>query len=165
MTLDLGTPAILFPALSLLMLAYGNRFLAVASLIRHLHDEYVKDPSPRILKQIKNLRRRIRIIRDMQTLSISSVFSSVLSIAFVYNGFNNIAQVLFGLAMVLMLISLSLSILETYISTAALDVELEDVTEDVKDHYSGFRKKLRSKHQIKITIDETTGITPEQGML
>jgi hypothetical protein len=163
MNLELGTPAVLFPALSLLMLSYGNRFLAVASLIRHLHDDYVKDPSPRILKQIKNLRRRIRIIRDMQTLSISSVFSSVLSIAFVYNGINNVAQVLFGLAMVLMLISLSLSILETYISTAALDVELEDVTEDVKDHYSGYKKRIRAQRKKGIDdanpLDGTVGKT------
>jgi hypothetical protein len=163
MTLELGTPAVLFPALSLLMLSYGNRFLAVASLIRHLHHDYEDNPNPKILKQIKNLRRRIKIIRDMQTLSISSVFCSVLSIAFVYNNLNEVAQLLFGLAMLLMLISLGLSILETYISTAALDVELEDVTEDIKDHYAGYKKRIRAQRKKGIddasTLDGTVGKT------
>lgn len=163
MTLELGTPAVLFPALSLLMLSYGNRFLAVASLIRNLHREYEDNPNPKILKQIKNLRRRIKIIRDMQTLSISSVFSSVLSIAFVYNNLNEVAQVLFGLAMLLMLISLGLSILETYISTSALDVEIEDVTDDIKDHYAGYKKRIRAHRKKGIDdvnpLDGTVGKT------
>jgi len=162
MTLELGTPAILFPALSLLMLAYGNRFLAVASLIRHLHEKYEADPKPTIVKQIRNLRRRIKIIRDMQTLSISSVFCSVLSIALIYSGQNEVAQVLFGFAMLLMLVSLGFSILETYISTAALDVELADVTEDVKKHYSGLKHKIRQKRNSE-SSDLPEALDPEKG--
>ena len=44
MELSINTPALLFPAITLLMLAYTNRFLALASLVRSLHDEYNQAP-------------------------------------------------------------------------------------------------------------------------
>jgi hypothetical protein len=38
--LSLTTPALLFSAISLLLLAYTNRFLAYASVVRNLHARY-----------------------------------------------------------------------------------------------------------------------------
>jgi hypothetical protein len=73
MELSITTPALLFPAISLLMLAYTNRFLAIANLIRNLHDKYKKDPNEKhIVAQIRNLRVRIRLIRNMQAFGVIS---------------------------------------------------------------------------------------------
>ncbi len=72
--LTLTTPALLFPAISLLLLAYTNRFLVLAQLVRDLHSKYIKNPDQLLLGQIDNLRRRISIIRDMQFMGVSSFF-------------------------------------------------------------------------------------------
>jgi len=156
MTLGIESPAVLFPALSLLLLAFTNRFLAIATLIRHLHDEYQESPTTNLIKQLLNLHRRIRLIRDMQTLGIAAIFLSVLSIALIYWGVNSWASITFGVALLLMLSSLSLSVYEIYISIEALSTELEDVLEDRKGFFKGFRGKIRVKNakELKNLKDE-----------
>ena len=72
MELTLTTPALLFSAISLIMLAYTNRFLAYASLVRSLHDKYIQSKEPVILWQIKNLKSRLYLTRSMQ---ITGIFS------------------------------------------------------------------------------------------
>jgi hypothetical protein len=143
MTLGVESPAVLFPALSLLLLAYTNRFLAITKLIRRLHDEYEVKPSSNLIRQILNLRRRIRLIRDMQTLGIVSIFMSVLSIAFIYFGLDGWASIIFGLSLLLMLTSLILSIYEIHISIEAITTELEDIIEDRRGFFNRFGKKTR----------------------
>src|SRR5258708_28104846 len=73
MDINITTPAVLFPAVSLLLLAYTNRFLALASVIRKLHADYKASPSPHFLSQIQNLRRRIRLVRNMQFFGVLSL--------------------------------------------------------------------------------------------
>jgi Protein of unknown function (DUF2721). len=51
MEINLTTPALLFPAISLLLLAYTSRFLALAALMRELHVRYKTQPDPRIKGQ------------------------------------------------------------------------------------------------------------------
>ena len=78
--IDINTPALLFPAITLLMLAYTNRFLSLASLVRKLHEEYSRgEREKNLLKQIKNLRSRINLIRYMQALGVLSFLCCVLS--------------------------------------------------------------------------------------
>jgi hypothetical protein len=143
MTLGIESPSVLFPALSLMLLAFTNRFLAIAALIRKLHDEYDEKPSANIIRQILSLHRRIRLMRDMQTCGIVAIFLSVLSIALIYLGLNEWSTITFGLSLLLMLIALSFSIYEIYISIEALSTELEDVLEDRKGFFQGFRGKVR----------------------
>lgn len=73
MELTLTTPALLFSAISLLLLAYTNRFLAIAALVRGLRDKYLENPSGLLIGQIKNLRSRLSLIRNMQILGLSSL--------------------------------------------------------------------------------------------
>ncbi len=129
MELTLTTPALLFPALSLLMLAYTNRFLTLANLIRELHRRYQTEPHSYIFGQIANLRRRIRIIRDMQAFGIASLFACVLSMELLFLNRNMAGQVVFGLSLVLMLVSLALSFWEITISVDALNLQLSDMEE------------------------------------
>lgn len=129
MELTLSTPALLFPAISLLMLAYGNRFLAIANLIRNLHRAYNEKRDPIILGQINNLRLRLRMIRDMQTCGALSIFHCVLCMALIYTGHMQLANWVFIMSLALMLVSLGIMVAEIYLSTNALQLELSDIEE------------------------------------
>jgi len=128
MEISINTPALLFPAISLLMLAYTNRFLALASLIRNLHDKYKEHTNKQgVLLQIKNLRLRLRLIRLMQFFGILSLILCVTSMFFVFEQLSVWANLLFALSLVAMLLSLFLSLSEIQISTKALEIELSDM--------------------------------------
>ena len=127
MELTLTTPALLFPALSLLMLAYTNRFLTLASLIRELHRRYQTEHEPDVAGQLNNLRRRVFIIRDMQAFGIASLFGCVLSMFLLFAGQLLLGEIVFGMALLLMLISLGLSFWEILISVEALRLQLHDM--------------------------------------
>jgi hypothetical protein len=131
MELTLTTPAILFPAISLLMLAYTNRFLALANLIRNLHAKFIQNGENEkvVIAQLKNLRLRIKLIKYMQGLGVLSIFLCVLCMIFLYVNYPLVAQLIFGLSLLIFLASLSLSLIEINISTNALEFELSDMEE------------------------------------
>lgn len=125
--LSLATPALLFSAISLIMLAYTNRFLAYASLVRTLHARYLENKDRVLLWQINNLRKRLTLTRGMQILGISSLLLCVATMFFIYVGYVTIAEIIFAVALVLLLGSLGLLIWEIQISTKALDLQLGDM--------------------------------------
>jgi hypothetical protein len=129
MEMSINTPALLFPAITLLMLAYTNRFLGLASLIRKLHERYRQAPEDRevIKEQIKNLKRRLSLIKQMQAGGITSFFFCVLTMLFFYLDHQVWAFTTFGLSLVLLLVSLIISLNEIFISTRALEIELRDM--------------------------------------
>lgn len=127
MELTLTTPALLFSSISLIMLAYTNRFLAYANVIRNLHTVYKNDPNKIIKAQIVNLRKRLYLTRSMQIFGITSLLLCVLSMFFIYIKQEFIAVWIFGLALILLIISLSLLIWEIQISVKALELHLEDI--------------------------------------
>lgn len=131
MDISINTPALLFPAITLLMLAYTNRFLGLASLIRNLHGRFKQNPDDReiIREQIRNLRRRLSLIKQMQASGIMSFFLCVLCMLFFYLEHAMWAFTTFGLSLGLLLISLALSLHEIFISTKALELELKDMEE------------------------------------
>jgi Protein of unknown function (DUF2721) len=127
--ISINTPALLFPAITLLMLAYTNRFLGLASLIRNLNTKYKQAPAehPVIKEQIKNLRRRLILTKQMQAAGIVSFFFCVLCMLFFYLQFEVWASAIFGLSLITLLLSLALSLNEIFISTRALEIELRDM--------------------------------------
>jgi len=127
MELGLTTPALLFPAISLLLLAYTNRFLTLANLIRELHKSYKNNPDEIILAQISNLRYRVHLIRDMQVWGIASFFLSSLSMFFLYTGQELVGKILFGVSLVMLMVSLGISFREIQISVDALSYRLSDL--------------------------------------
>jgi len=131
MQFTINTPALLFPAITLLMLAYTNRFLALATLIRNLNRQYKEGTSDLdlIRLQVKNLLRRLTLIKQMQAGGIASFFFCVLSMLLVYFQHPVWAFSIFGLSLFLLLISLILSLDEIFISTRALEIELKDMME------------------------------------
>jgi formate-dependent nitrite reductase membrane component NrfD len=125
MSIDITTPALLFPAISLLLLAYTNRFLAIATLIRNLNKQHKEFPEKKIITgQIANLRSRLTLIRNMQIFGVSSFFLCVLSMSMLF--FSNPAwgNYFFGGSMLFLMISLGISLRELQISTRALNLEL-----------------------------------------
>lgn len=134
--LTLTTPAVLFSAISLIMLAYTNRFLAYAAVIRNLHDIFLEKQDETVLRQIKNLKRRLYLTRSMQIFGISSLLGCVLTMFLIYINQNTLAIWVFGTSLVLLIISLALLIKEINISVQALEYHLGDI----EDH---LRKKGR----------------------
>lgn len=133
MELDLTTPALLFSAISLIMLAYTNRFLSYAQLVRTLKDKYTEDPLDVTAAQIINLRKRLYLTRTMQVLGISSLFLCVVSMFLVYIGLNLPSVYVFGAALLLLIASLGVSLQETYISTRSLELYLGTMETLLKD--------------------------------
>jgi hypothetical protein len=129
MELNLSTPALLFPAISLLLLAYTNRFLTLASLMRELYARYKAQPDPRIKGQLANLRYRIVIIRNMQVFGVGSFFFCVLCMFALFSGEIVLGQWIFGAALILLLISLGLSLREIQVSIDALTLQIADLDE------------------------------------
>jgi hypothetical protein len=129
MRIDLSTPALFFSAISLLLLAYTNRFLSLAQLVRSLHAQYKTEPSANVLGQIKNLRRRLHLIRTMQIAGLTGLLLCVLCMFLIYIRATVVAEIIFGFAMILLIVSLALSIWEIQISVKALDLHLSDIEE------------------------------------
>ena len=127
--LTLTTPALLFPAISLLLLAYTNRFLAIAALIRQLHGQYNDHPDSRIKGQIENLRKRVILTRNMQGLGILSLFLCVLCMFLLFAEEYEFGKWVFGASLLLLLASLGLSVREIQISINALELQLSDLEE------------------------------------
>jgi hypothetical protein len=125
--LTLTTPALLFSAISLLLLAYTNRFLAYASVVRNLHEQYKEDPDGIIVGQIQNLRKRLVLTRTMQLMGIGSLLLCVLCMFLVYVEQQLAAEIIFGIALVMLIISLAISIREIQISVKALDLHLSNM--------------------------------------
>ena len=128
----LTTPALLFSAISLILLAYTNRFLSYAALIRDLHAKFQKNKDKILLGQIANLRRRLHLTKNMQICGVSSLFLCVLTMFLVYLGYSREGFWVFGVALLLLIVSLGLSILEIQISVKALDLHLSSMEGEEK---------------------------------
>lgn len=122
--ITITTPALLFSAVSLILLAFTNRFLSYSQLVRTLRDRYMENPSEVTEGQIKNLRRRLYLTRTMQVLGSLSLFLCVICMFLIYIGLQAIAGYIFGFALLLLIASLGVSLREMLISTRALDIYL-----------------------------------------
>lgn len=125
--LPLSTPSLLFPAISLLLLAHTNRFLGLASVVRGLHANWQTTQEPMLLAQIRSLRKRIRIIKHMQSMGVLSMVFCVVSMTLLFFSYQPGGQITFGISLLLMLASLILTLVEIQMSGTALDLHLQDV--------------------------------------
>lgn len=132
MELSITTPALFFSAISLTMLAFSSRFLHLAQLVRSLHTQYKIKPSEIIFNEIKNLRLRIELIRSMQIYGILSLLISVVCMFLIYFQMMWLAEIFFGISMILLIVSLSLSIYELQLSAKALNLHLSDIEDIAK---------------------------------
>ncbi len=127
MEITLTTPALLFPTVSLLMLAYTNRFLTLATIIRSLYDRYHADKDETLLPQIQNLRYRVYLIRNMQIAGVLSLLLCVVSMFALFAGWVDAGKWSFAVALILLIVSMLISLRELQISVGALDLLLTDL--------------------------------------
>lgn len=127
MQLSLNIPALLFPAISLTMLAYNARYLAIAALIRQLHKQFEETSAQPLRQQINYLRKRLGIIKNMQASAIISFLLAAVTMFLVYVEMNVWANAIFGVSLVFLVISLILSFLEVQLSTKALGIQLKNM--------------------------------------
>ena len=131
MEISLTTPAMLFPTVSLLLIAYTTRFLAIANLIRGLKMKYQHEKTPNLISQISNLRIRLTLIRNMQAFGIAALFCTTFSIALLFFDKQSAGNFAFGIALLLLLISLAISFREILMSGGALKYELIEMEEEL----------------------------------
>ena len=131
MEIALQTPALLFPALSLLFIGYTNKFLAIASLIRRLIEDFEAQNDQSLLDQIRSLRRRVMLIRWMQATGVLSILFCVVTMFAIYVGHQGWSKILFAVSLVLMICSLFLCLVEIFFSAGALRVLLKNFEEEL----------------------------------
>lgn len=130
--LDLTTHSLLFSAISLILLAYTNRFLSYASVVRALKEKHQQTHDPKDIAQIANLRKRLYLTRSMQILGILSLLLCVIAMFFIYVSWQIFAAWIFGIALLLLAASLCVCIWEINISVKALEIHLEDISSKEK---------------------------------
>ncbi|HSW12531.1 MAG TPA: DUF2721 domain-containing protein [Solimonas sp.] len=129
-SLNYGTVGLLFPAISLLMLAYTNRFLGLASLVRQLINRYQDHPAPALLQQIESLSHRVSLVRYSQAAGVLSLLLCTVSLFALFLGGELTAALLFGAALLLMLASLLVALREIHLSVRALEIEISAIRGD-----------------------------------
>ncbi len=128
MDIAINTPALLFPAITILFLAYSNRFLTIATRIREKHADFNKTRSPIAHKQIVSFRRRLRFIVAMELFAVLGIISCTVAMGFIFLGLQQWGNFAFGISIAFIILSLLASIIELLLSTKALNIELEDMT-------------------------------------
>jgi hypothetical protein len=147
MEISINTPALLFPAISLLLLAYTNRFLAIANVVRKLHDDLEKETNREgLLLQLRSLRQRLNFIRLMQGSGVFAFLMCVACMYCIYDGWMVAAKYIFAVSLLSLLTSLFISLLEIWQSTRALEHLLSDVEELANDD-NFFQRIIRFKEE------------------
>lgn len=137
------SPALLFPAISLLLVAYTTRFRTISERIRILHAQYTETPTDIIVGQIKTLRKRVYLIRNMQACGVASFFLCVLCLFTLFAGSLFLSKLIFVISLMLLMISLVFSFWEVLLSVEALELQLSDI----ENHL--FQKKITSFPKAK----------------
>jgi hypothetical protein len=160
--INITTPAILFSTISMVHIAYTNRFIAISNLIRGLKDRYTDTHDENIIHQINKLRKRLYMIRNMQLYGIISLLLSIVSIILMYMKYQVLGEVSFGLGLLFLFISVLLAGREIWVSVNALDIELNSMEEikqkldkESQDLYlTGNIKKISKATKDLLTGDE-----------
>ena len=128
--LTLITPTFLFSAVSLILLAYTNRFLAYTSLVRNLKVKYVENKSSVTKAEIENLKKRLKLTRLMQLYGVASLLLCVATMFLIYIGSQTVSVVIFAVALLFLITSLALSVWEINISSKSIQIHLSDMEAD-----------------------------------
>lgn len=150
MKISFNTAALLFPAISLIMLAYTNRFLALAALIRSLHAKYLEHNKSGVIHgQIKNIRYRLKLIKNMQALGVLSFIICLICMYFIYIDHALLAEISFALSLLVFALSLVTSLIEIQLSNKALELELGDMEDGESSSLVKFIKSKFDKEKSK----------------
>lgn len=141
MDITITTPALLFPAVTFLLVAYTSRFLAINARIRNLYERYQERSDDVIIAQIVTLKKRVVLIRNMQACGVGGLFFCVLCMLVLFAGWVQVGKVLFIGSLFLLLISLGISLVEIFLSVDAISIELRDFEKRIKKTKIELNKK------------------------
>ena len=128
MSIPITTPALLFPAIAILMLGYVNRYLGTASVIRALKKDYDTGyKRVNVVAQLKILQKRIELSRYMLEIGATALLAACLSMFLIFAEQQRGGEIAFGVSLIAMILSLFLSFYETLLSNKSLQIEIEDV--------------------------------------
>ena len=127
--LNFWYPALLFPAIPLMMIVFGNRYSSLSKLIRDLHDRVLEEDEVRdkFTEQIELLTDRLFLVKSMQTLAGLAFIANLLTIFFRYIDVPSVAFSLFGVATILLSVSILLFVIEIQKSSSALSKHISDL--------------------------------------
>lgn len=145
MDISFTTPALIFPAVTFLLIAYTNRFLALGSRIRSLHDRYQANPDDLLRGQIKSLRHRVVLIRNMQACGVAGLFCCVICMLLLFSGWQLAGKVFFVISLLLVLVSLATSFREILLSVEALNLQLSSMEYKKEASGSAHSKEARGR--------------------
>ena len=128
--LTLITPTFLFSAVSLILLAYTNRFLTYTSLVRNLKVKYMENKSSVTKAEIENLKKRLKLTRLMQLYGVASLLLCVATMFLIYIGLQTVSAAIFAVALLFLITSLALSVWEINISSKSIQIHLSDMEAD-----------------------------------
>ncbi|WP_374163650.1 DUF2721 domain-containing protein [Arcticibacter sp. MXS-1] len=140
MSFSVSTPIILFPAISLILLAYTEKFVQLGRLLRTLKKQYEDHNAPHIIEQIQNLRTRIYLIRNMQASGTCAFFLCIATIFLMFQGQEEIAWYTFWFSMIFLMLALYLSFREINLSSNALRLAISDVKDEITGENAGGTK-------------------------
>ena len=116
-------PALIFPAISLLFIAYTTRFLGLTGLARGILREHLAHPEPHWEQQLVNIRHRLHLIRRMQVFGLAAILLAALAMGAVVNDFPRIGQAIFVASLACFITSLGICVHENKLSIDAIEVE------------------------------------------
>jgi Protein of unknown function (DUF2721) len=137
MDITITTPALLFPAVTFLLVAYTNRFLAINARIRNLYERYQERSDEVIIAQIFSLKKRVVLIRNMQACGVGGLFLCVLCMLVLFGGWLQLGKLLFIGSLFLLLASLAISLVEIFLSVDAISLELRDFEKRIQKAKTG----------------------------
>ena len=129
MNLEYTFIAIMFPAIPLTMVMFGNRFHTTSVLIRHMHDEYIyeKVMPTKFNQQLKILKSRIVLLKRAQiSMGLSFLFNMLSVFALFINAILP-AKFFFALCLLSIIVALIIYLYEITLSTKALKYHLLDL--------------------------------------
>ena len=138
---------VLFPAVPLMMDNFGNRYTGLTNLIRHLHDEIIRDnvslkDAERFLVQINPLRNRLRLIDIIQSCAAISFVLALGAMIAAYFDERLVSSFLFLGSILLMMGSMLLFTRKIQIANTALDPHLSDL-----ETYQEWEQYLKPKRR------------------
>jgi hypothetical protein len=125
LALNPAVPALIFPAISLLFLAYTNRFLGLTAVARKMLAAHLAEAQPHWEVQLINIRRRLHLIRQMQMMGLGSIILAALSMGALVNAFERLGQGLFVCSLVCFIGSMGICVHEIKLSIDAIEVEFK----------------------------------------
>ncbi len=128
MTIPITTPALLFPAIAILMLGYVNRYIGAASVIRAITKDYsTGHRRVQVVEQLQIMQKRIGLFRYMLEIGAFALAMACLSMFLIFVDKQQAGNLVFGLSLVAMITSTLVSFYETVLSNQSLNIEINDV--------------------------------------